>query len=158
VERACIDKLGIPAASVNRVLAAARRKITLAADYARDQEIGKALARYNNLYERAVAMQDVKSALAAAKETCRLLGLNRKPEVNIAKDAGDGDEAARIRLCEDHLHPLGLAPREHPLEEHARLAAQAIRKAGLFPGSGKAPDVTHPPGDPGRTPATKTHN
>lgn len=154
VEKACLEKLAIPAASVNRVIAAARRKITLAADYHRDEQIGKGLKRYEDLYQRSLQIQDCKTALAAQKEIARLLGLNRRPEANIPKVFQE-DEAARIKLIGEHLVPLGLAPKEHPAEEHARIAALTIIRAGLAPNLRNLDDVKRPATGTGETQPAK---
>jgi hypothetical protein len=65
-------------------LAAARRRLTIAADYNRDEELGIALRRCHDLYAAAMEMSDPKAALAAEKERARLLGLAAPPAAESA--------------------------------------------------------------------------
>jgi predicted DNA-binding protein (UPF0251 family) len=152
VEAALVGKLGIPKHQVANIIAQARRKITLAADYARDEEIGKAITRLGDIYQRSIAMQDIKTALAAQREVSRLLGLLRKPP----EEDGAGPEAERLRTIAGHLLPLRLADPSRPLEEHARLAAGAIRAARphqLYTlGKGLTFSAPRPQHDPGKCP------
>jgi hypothetical protein len=126
---ACIGKLGVPADKAARVIAQARRKLTLAADYNRDEQLGTAVTRLNDLYARAIRGADIKTAVTAQKELNRLMALyadtNRDPS-----DNGDAYALRRqLDLIAGHLLPLRLADAEHPIEEHARLAADVVRRA-----------------------------
>jgi peptidoglycan hydrolase-like protein with peptidoglycan-binding domain len=126
---ACVAKLGIPTDKVTAVIADARRKLTIAADYNRDEEIGTARTRLNNLYARAIRSADNKTALQAQRELNRLLDLYARPD----SGQGTGEDSASIRrqleAIEGHLRPLKLADDSYPVEELARLAADFIRNA-----------------------------
>lgn len=101
-------------------IAEGRRRITLAADYHRDHEIGRAITRLNDLYRRALAAQDIKHALAAQRELTKLFDLARPP-TDAAGPANE--EAAAIRR---HLEPLDLAEPGTPTVELCRLAVGRI--------------------------------
>lgn len=133
---ACVSKLEIAPAEAEAVIAEARRKLTLAADYNRDEGIGTAVTRLNDLYARAIRAQDIKTALAAQKELNHLQGLYREEAPGAAAgepDAGEGDagadpDAAEIAAIRGHLMPLALAAADYPLREHARIAADIVRE------------------------------
>lgn len=127
---ACIGKLEVPPEEVAGVIAQARRKLTLAADYNRDEQIGTAVTRLNDIYARAIRAQDIRTGLVAQKELNKLLDLYRiTPER--AGDGAGGEEAgaanAELVAIREHLLPLGLAAADYPLREHARIAAEVVR-------------------------------
>jgi hypothetical protein len=122
---ACMERFSLTAAAADKALAEARRRITLAADYHRDEELGTAVTRLNDLYARSIKVQDVRTALQAQRELNRLMDLYSLPaESEPGRDllglAAD-HEAARA-----HLAPLRLAQPHAPLAEHARLAVARI--------------------------------
>ena len=53
----------------------ARKRITVAADYTRDEQLGKAVIRLDDLYAKSIAAQDTRTALQAQRELNRLLSL-----------------------------------------------------------------------------------
>jgi len=55
-------------ADAKAIVGEARKRITVAADYARDEQIGVAFMRLNDLYSKSVVAQDYRTALAAQKE------------------------------------------------------------------------------------------
>lgn len=119
---------------VARTVAAARRAITRAADFARDEELGKAITRGHEIYRLALESGDLKTALAAQRETNRLLGLHEAAAASgsvgsTAEDAGD--IRAELEAIGSHLRPLGLAPDTYPLAEVARIAADLLRDRGV---------------------------
>jgi predicted kinase len=120
-----LSKLDVPPDQRQALIAAARRRITLAADYHRDHELGQAIVRLNDCYRRSLAVQDAKTALAAQKELNKLMDLYTKPE-NTAPAESDSQAAAELEAVGRHLLPLRLAASDSPLEEHARLAALRI--------------------------------
>ena len=134
---ACLGRLGVEADQIDGLIAAARKRLTLAADYNRDEMLGTALTRLNDLYGRCVRANDQAAfakALSIQREINRLAGL-------YATDGGgsdgrsDADGAVAVARDEleavaGHLLPLGLAPAEYPLSEHARLAAERIIENG----------------------------
>ena len=70
---ACTEKLQIPQTKVEGAMAKARRLITRAAEYDRDEILGEAISRLDDLYQRSLRVQDIKTALAAQREKDRLL-------------------------------------------------------------------------------------
>lgn len=127
---ACVTKLGIEPNEVAAVTAEARRRLTRAADYNRDEQLGTAITRMNDIYARAIRAGDIKTALTAQREINKLMDLYREASGGYgtgedAEDDGAQSELAAIRL---HLLPLGLAAETYPLREHARIAADLIRE------------------------------
>lgn len=142
---ACIEKLNIPRDQVDEVLAIARRRITLAADYNRDEVLGQAITRLDDLYVRALGVQDVKTALAAQREKGRLLlgmvvpGPEAPADGETAAETSDrrsvnieSDElAAIVDAIETSIEPLKLTPAEDVNDTDAELitlAAQEIKR------------------------------
>ncbi len=72
VAAAAIDKLDIKPAEVHVAISEAYEKIRAAAKWAAEEALGESIIRLNDLYERALRVQDVKSALAAQKELNKL--------------------------------------------------------------------------------------
>jgi len=129
---ACIGKLNVPPEEVAGVIAQARRKLTLAADYNRDEQIGTAVTRLNDIYARAIRGQDIKTALVAQKELNKLLDLYRMTAEHAGEGAdgeedGAGPDSSELAAIREHLLPLGLAAADYPLREHARIAAEVVR-------------------------------
>lgn len=125
VRHAASERFGLDGSAADEALAEARRRITIAADYSRDEEIGRGLLRLEDLYGRALKVQDIKTALAAQKERSRLLDLYHGP----THDDGDHDMSETVadhQAAREHLAPLELAPADAPLAEHARLAVARI--------------------------------
>ena len=104
VARACIEKLDIDPAEVDEILDQARRQLTIAADYHRDEEVGRALLRLNDLYERSLRVQDVKTALATQKEIDRLLDLYSAAGARDEPPAGRPDGRILRTLAEVAKH------------------------------------------------------
>ena len=50
------------------LVAEARKRITVAADYTRDEQIGRAVMRLDDLYAKSIAGQDIRTALQAQRE------------------------------------------------------------------------------------------
>lgn len=129
VERFCIDEGGCTPRRAKRVVIEARKRITIAAQYTRVEEIGKSMRRLNDMYGRAVAEKDFKTALQAQREINRLLDL-----YGASSPAADahGDESSRaMRLIEAYVKPLRLVGEEYPVAEHVRVAVELIRLHGL---------------------------
>jgi hypothetical protein len=122
---------GLDPDAAKGVVAEARKRITVAADYTRDEQVALAFTRFNDIYGKSMAVKDHRTALAAQKELNRLLGLNSP-----ARDAVGGDEdivtvRRQVELMASYLIPLGLVPDTYPVEEHARVAAEIIRSNDL---------------------------
>lgn len=115
-----VEKMGQTPAVAVKLVAEARRRLTVAADYDRDEQVNTAYLRLNDLYARSLKVQDVKTALAAQKELSKLLALYASAGPLVAAGpVGDGADAAAARA---HLIGLGLAADDAPLAELARLA------------------------------------
>lgn len=133
VERFCRSR-GQSGGEAAATVAEARRRITLAADFRRDEQLGKAVMRMEDVYRRAIRGKDPRTALQAQRELCRLLALYDREGAGAGEaDEADGDHAARLALIERYLIPLGLADPTYPVEEHARIAAERLRAGATEP-------------------------
>ena len=119
--------------TARRTVAEARQRITVAADYARDEQLGKAVMRLEDLYAKSIAGKDVRSAIAAQKELNRLLRLYDAPEQAPQTEGQEDESAGRLDVIASYLLPLKLTDTRYPVEEHARVAADIIRTRGLQP-------------------------
>lgn len=139
LEAACVAKLDVDPSQVKDVIAEARKRLTLAADYNRDELFGTALTRLNDLYTRCIRTgpdndgPNLAKALDVQREINRLLGLH-KTTSNAGAAAG-GEESGELEAVAEHLLPLALTSAAYPLREHARLAAARI--AELEAGNGQ---------------------
>jgi len=122
----CVENLGLNHAQAAEAVVEARQRITIAADYNRDQELGTAIARLRDLYTRSISVQDVKTALAAQKELNRLLKLYDVPHESPTEDTDLAELRSDYEAAREHLTPLELADHDAPLAEHARLAVATI--------------------------------
>nr|BDD44604.1 hypothetical protein 11 [Flavobacteriaceae bacterium] len=129
VEGFCVQQ-GMDPDQAKDVVAEAKSRITIAADYARDEQVGKAVMRLEDLYAKSMAARDIRSALQAQRELNRLLALyadSRKGEDQGEADGGGTVLRERLDLISSYLMPLELADPAYPIEEHARLAADFVR-------------------------------
>jgi hypothetical protein len=134
LETACVAKLEVDPANVKAVIAEARKRLTLAAEYNRDELLGTALTRLNDLYSRCIRAgvdgegkaigPNLAKALDVQREINRLTGLYRPPSLSL--DSGSGEAAEELEAVGEYLLPLALTSESYPLREHARLAAQRI--------------------------------
>ena len=133
---ACVSRLNVAADDAPALVAEARKMITLAAEYNRDELLGTALTRLNDLYSRCMAATNDKltsptmalaKALSVQQEINRLTGLHAgKGSVPDHENAAESrDELSAVAA---YLYPLALAAEGYPVREHARLAAQRIRE------------------------------
>lgn len=118
---AAIEKLKATPNEAEAAWTEAAKRITLAADYHRDKEIGTAYVRLNDLYRRSLQIQDAKTALATQKELNKLLDLYRATTLNITTANATQSEEARA-----HLLNLGLGAPDDDLAELCRLAVSRI--------------------------------
>ena len=136
---ACREKLQIPPERIEEAIDTARRRITRAAEYDRDEVLGEAINRLDDLYQRALRVQDVKTALAAQREKDRLLLGAVAPSPDPPAEPGDADGdparadgmehaelAALVRAIEEALDLLDLDASDADLTD-----ADVIRLAGL---------------------------
>jgi hypothetical protein len=128
----CIQQ-GVSPDQVGQIVEDARKRITVAADYTRDEQLGKAVMRLEDLYAKSMAGQDIRTALQAQRELNRLLSLYA--DARRADTTDDDSDTAILRkqleLIAAYLVPLKLADASYPVEEHARLAAEMIRINGV---------------------------
>jgi hypothetical protein len=127
----CVKQGTLDAEAARRLVAEARQRITVAADYARDEQLGKAVMRLDDLYAKSIAAHDTRTALQAQRELNRLLGLYAAADSASAATEGDDDADRRLELVASYLLPLNLTDERYPVEEHARIAAEIIRTQGL---------------------------
>ena len=126
LETACIAKLDVDASQVKAVIAEARKRLTLAAEYNRDELLGTALTRLNDLYSRCIRTQNEAKALDVQREINRLTGLYRPASLLGGDDGAVSESSEELAAVAEQLLPLKLASESYPLREHARLAAQRI--------------------------------
>lgn len=120
--------------AAKRIVAEARKRITVAADFARDEFLGKAVLRLDDLYAKSIAGQDHRTALQAQRELNRLLSLYATGEQGPAAPDIDARQLSqRLALIADYLLPLKLTDERYPVEEHVRVAAEIIRRQRLVP-------------------------
>ncbi|MBI5725031.1 MAG: hypothetical protein HZA50_13805 [Planctomycetes bacterium] len=125
LETACIAKLDVDPSQVGSVIAEARKRLTLAAEYNRDELLGTALTRLNDLYSRCIRTQNEAKALDVQREINRLTGLYRQYGLPAAGQ-GDSEASDELAAVGEYLLPLRLTSENYPLREHARLAARRI--------------------------------
>ena len=99
----------------------ASRRIALAANHDFDAEVGTAKTRLNDLYEKALATADVKTALAAVKERNRLLSLYpRTTSLSGSPRGGTTEAEVELLAIRTALLPLVGVDEEEPTSEIAR--------------------------------------
>lgn len=116
------DPINLQPGQIDAAVEEARKRITLAADYHRHHELGRAITRLQDCYKNARAILDIRTALSCQRELNKLLRLYQaaaaaEPE-NIEPEAAD--------LLRAHLLPLGLANDDDTTEEIARRAVAEI--------------------------------
>lgn len=128
VRAACMatgeDGLGVDAPTADRLIDEARRRITLAADYHRDVELGRAIERHNQLYEMAVSQNDPNAGRAIERERCRLLDLYPRLHDQPGHHEGTNEADLELERILGYLLPLHLAPDGTPAAELVRLAVE----------------------------------
>jgi len=129
-----LDDVGI-------VLAEARKRIQLTAEYNRDEQLGLAIKRLNRIIELSLPEEndsswgdgaDPQTAIRAQIELNKLLKLH---EVQ-AGSTGDPDDdlgenkSEQLTRVRDHLQPLfSELDDDYPIDELARIAADQLRTA-----------------------------
>jgi hypothetical protein len=127
----CLQQ-GMDLETAKRLVAEARQRITVAADYTREEQLGLAVRRLEDLYSKSIAAKDTRTALQAQREINRLLGLYAPKSPAAEEPAGGSDDGARrLALIDQYLRPLELTDDRYPTEEHARVAAELLRARGL---------------------------
>lgn len=118
-------KIGIPDDQIRKAINQVRRRLTLAADYNRDEQLGTAIKRLNECYSRAYGENDVKTCVNVQKELNRLMDLYRTaaaPAETSVKVDGE------LRAVREILAPLFLKRLDDGVktQELARLAVCEI--------------------------------
>lgn len=143
LENACIAKLSVDPSQVKAVIAEARKRLTLAAEYNRDELLGTALTRLNDLYSRCIRAgtdgngPNLAKALDVQREINRLTGLYRQPSL-VGLDAGSSEATEELAAVGEYLLPLALTSESYPMREHARLAVQRIAELEAVAAQGGA--------------------
>jgi hypothetical protein len=133
-----IVQSGASPRQARKLVADARKRLTRAAAYNRDEQLGTAVTRLNALYQQATEAKDSKTALQAQREINRLLDLYASAEREVGDGAGDAAALRRqLDLIAGYLLPLKLAGDHYPVEEHARIAADVIRAGGMMTAQAK---------------------
>lgn len=141
LENACVAKLDVDPSQVKATITEARKRITLAAEYNRDELLGTALTRLNDLYSRCIRAgadgngPNLAKALDVQRELNRLTGLYRPASLGSYVAQGQPGEAdEELEAVGEYLLPLALTSEDYPLREHARLAAQRITELEALAG------------------------
>jgi len=125
VRQACVDGMNVTAEEADALIAEARRRFAAAADFSREEEIGRTIEQLNRLYANAVAGKDNRLALTIVDKLAKLRGLYGEAEDDGA--GGDGGEAAEeLALVRTYLEPLGLGDKDTTTAELARMAAAKV--------------------------------
>lgn len=124
----CEKELNIPAKSVKAAIAKARKQLTLAADFHRDEELGAAITSLRELYSGNLKIKDYKTALLTRKELNRLFGLYEQIRSDPETNRTGSDDSETLGQIHEHLKPLDLAPPGTPALELARLAVVEITR------------------------------
>lgn len=109
---------GLAADQVAAAIKTARGRINHAAAHDPDYELGRQRLRFDDLYRRALAAGDNKTALAAASAIGRLLALERPATAATATQT----TSAELEAIRGHLAALGLGTEKTTTPELARLA------------------------------------
>jgi len=126
-----IIRSGTPQDDASLVLAEAKRRIQITADYHRDEQLGLAIRRLNRLIERNLEDIDGDDAIVLRSQ----VELNKLLRLHDVRSGADGpaegesrtDDLAEVR---GHLAPLFPAlPADYPVNELARMAAETVRTA-----------------------------
>ncbi|MDR1382786.1 MAG: hypothetical protein LBJ67_02900, partial [Planctomycetaceae bacterium] len=88
----CTKNYGLKASDSEKLVKEAQKRIVLAADYDRREEIGRAVIRFDAIYEECIKSSDSKTALSANIGKCRLLGLYEKEGQVDRTDVGNDRE------------------------------------------------------------------
>lgn len=87
VVRFCAEKWNLAERQTENYIARARKRFHDLAAFDRPEQIGTAIARYQDLYKRNLRVQDYKAAASVQEKLCKLLGLEA-PTVTKAEHTG----------------------------------------------------------------------
>lgn len=132
-----IVSAGTPRDDAGLVLQEARKRVQLAADWNRDEQLGLAIRRLNLILKLALPDPDdpfkaeevdLAIAIRAQVELNKLLRLHEVPRGDAGDpDEGGSDRADEISRARAHLADLFDVPDDYPLSEIARMAAEKLR-------------------------------
>jgi hypothetical protein len=118
--------MGLDEVRIHPAVAEARRRLTIAADYNRDEQLGTAIKRLNDCYCRAMSVNELRIAVQSQKELNRIMDLYGAVAQSAA--TSDGEPDPQLTAVRGHLAPLGLGNESTSTEELARLAVAEIVK------------------------------
>lgn len=141
-----VSKMDLTPSDASALVSAAARRIDMAAHFDRESELGLSVTRLTDCYKKAMATQDIKTALAVQRELNKLLDLYATamtlsayglgPSGVTRPDPSAGDDSAAAASAEQpadgedaaRLHLSGLIPGALtlPLGELLRRAALRI--------------------------------
>jgi len=124
IRNAARANLGMAPDKVEPVIQEARRRLTLAAEYSRDEALGTAITRLNDCYKMAATDRDAKTAVQCQRELNRLLDLYRPAEIDPGSLApAAAEDLAAVR---EYVEPLGLGDDDTNTAELVRLAVDEL--------------------------------
>lgn len=123
--RASLTVAGATPAIIKTAIEQASKRIAIAANYDKTEQVGLSIKRLNEIFGTSVEMADPKTALAAQKELNKLMDLYRA-EPGEANSEGESAAEKEINAALAHLQPLEIAHPDTPLSELCRIAAQLI--------------------------------
>jgi hypothetical protein len=123
-------RLELKPAAAAAALDAAKQAIVAAAEVDRRRELALAKLRLEELIAKAKEAGELKTQLAGIRELSKLLALYDAAGVEaLAEKEGEQTDAEReLAAVAGHLLPLELAKPSYPVAEHARIAADWIRR------------------------------
>ncbi len=116
-------KLAIAPEAAAAHIAEAKRRLTLAANYNRDEQLAIAITRLHECYAQSRGIQDIKTCVACQREINKLTQLYALPTADKTDDDAEPPDQAAARA---HLAPLFPDAGAAPLAELCRRAAGEI--------------------------------
>ena len=125
---AAARKFGVPEGRVAEVVKAARRKLTVVAEFNRDEELGLTIKRLDECYRKAFGSDDpdMRLCVSILRDKSKLLDLYGQPGGGEGGGAGDGAARAELAEVRAHLAPLQLGDDDTPTPELARRAVSRL--------------------------------
>lgn len=105
---------------LSRVIKLAKRKINLASEINKKEEIGKRIIQLDELYKKSLESEDAKTALLTIKEKSKLLDLY---SIFSQESFTEASENIELGLTRNHLEGIGITDKGLPIEELARQIA-----------------------------------
>ena len=123
-------RLQLKPAAAQAALDAAKQAIVAAAEVDRRRELAIAKLRLEELIVKAKEAGELKTQLAGMREMSKLLALYDATGVDApaGNECEQTDAERELAAVAGHLLPLELAKPTYPVAEHARIAADYIRR------------------------------